>query len=54
MKKNVQCVIRSIRMSYTGQVACVGNREMVDKCEGNSPHGRPRHRWLGENKLYLK
>ena len=30
------------------------HRELGDKYEGNSPHGRPRHRWVGENKTDLK
>jgi hypothetical protein len=39
------CTCREQRNAY---------RELQDKYEGNSPHGRPRHRWLGEKKQNLK
>jgi len=39
------CMCREKRNSY---------RELGDKYEGNSPHGRLRYRWLRENKPDLK
>jgi len=39
------CMFREQRNAY---------REMEDKYEGNSPHRRPRHRWLAEKNSDLK
>jgi hypothetical protein len=39
------CMCREQRNAY---------RELGDKYEGKSPHGRPRHRWLNEKKQDLK
>ena len=39
------CMCREQRNAY---------REMGGKCKGNSPHGRPRRRWLGEKKPDFK
>jgi hypothetical protein len=29
-------------------------RDLEEEYEGKCPHGRPRHRWVGENKPDLK
>ena len=47
---NIVRVIKSRRMRWAGHVACVRERRgayrvLVEKCEGNRPLGRSRHRW---------
>jgi hypothetical protein len=42
--------IKSMRMTWAGHVACMGEgrnlyRVLVGKSEGKKPLGRPRHRW---------
>jgi hypothetical protein len=43
-------VIKTRRMRWAGDVACMGERrdvyrDLVGKAEGKRPLGRPRHRW---------
>ena len=56
---NIIRVIKSRRMRCAGHVARMGERRgicriVVGKPEGNRPHGRPRHRWEDNIKMYLQ
>jgi len=52
-------VIKSRRISWTGHVACMGEkrgvyRVLVGKPEGKRPLGRPRHRWEDNIKMDMQ
>ena len=56
---NIFRVIKSRRMRWTGQVACMRERRVVyrvllGKPEGNGPLGRPRRRWEDNIKTDLQ
>jgi len=56
---NIVRVIKSRRMKWTGHVARVGEstdayRVLVGKLEGQTPLGRPRHRWEDNIKMDLQ
>ena len=56
---NIIRVIKSRRMRWEGDVACMGERRgvyrvLVGKPEGNRPHGRPRRRWEDNIKMDLQ
>ena len=56
---NIVRVIKSRRMKWTGHVARVGEstdayRVLVGKIEGQTPLGRPRHRWEDNIKMDLQ
>ena len=51
--------VKSRRMKWAGQVACIGegrgvHRVLVGKPEGKRPLGRPRHRWEDNIKTDLQ
>ena len=52
-------VIKSRRMRWAGHVARMGEergvyRVLVGKPEGKTPLGRPRHRWVDNNRMDLQ
>jgi hypothetical protein len=52
-------VIKSRRMRWAGNVACMGDRRgiyrvLVGKPEGKRPLGRPRHRWEDKIKMVIE
>jgi hypothetical protein len=52
-------MIKSMRMSWTGNVARMGEKRnacriLVGKPEGNRPLGRPRRRWVDKLKWILE
>ena len=56
---NIIQVIKSRRMRWVGQVACMGEwrgayRVLVRKLEGKRPLGRPRYRWDNNIKMDLQ
>jgi hypothetical protein len=56
---NIIRVIKLIRMSWAGHVACMGekrgaDRILVGRPEGTRPLGRPRHRWEDNIKMDLQ
>jgi hypothetical protein len=56
---NIIRMIKSRRMSWSGHVARMGEtrdayRILVGKPEGKRPLGRPRRRWVDNNKMDLK
>jgi len=56
---NIVLVVKSRRMRWAGQVACMGegrgvHRVLVGKPEGKRPLGRPRRRWEDNIKLDLR
>jgi hypothetical protein len=56
---NIIGQIKSRRMRWVGHVARMGEerevyRVLVGKPEGNRPFGRPRHRWEGGLRMYLR
>ena len=56
---NIVRVIKSRRMRWAGHVARMGEergvyRVLVGKPEGKRPLGRPRRRWVNNNRIYLQ
>jgi hypothetical protein len=56
---SIVCVIKSRRMRWVGNVACMGERRgvfrvLVGKPEGKRPLWRPRHRWEDNIKMDLQ
>ena len=56
---NIVRVIKSRRMRWAGHVARIGEekgvyRVLVGKPEGRRPLGRPRHRWMDNNRMDLQ
>ena len=56
---NIVRVIKSRRMRWVGNVACMGEergvyRVLVGKLEGRRPLGRPRRRWLDNIRMDLQ
>jgi hypothetical protein len=56
---NINQVIKSRRMRWTGHVACMGDRRiayrvMLGRPEGKRPFGRPRYRWMNNIKMDLQ
>jgi hypothetical protein len=56
---NIIGQIKSRRMRWVGHVACMGEerevyRVLVGKPEGKRPFERPRHRWEGGLRMYLR
>jgi len=56
---NIVRVIKSRRMRWAGDVACVGERRdvygvLVGKPKGKRPLGRPRRRWADNIKMDLQ
>jgi hypothetical protein len=56
---NVVRVIKSRRMRWAGNVACMGEgrgvyRFLVGRPEGKRPLGRPRHRWEDNTNMDLR
>jgi hypothetical protein len=56
---NIIWVIKSRRLRWVGNVACVGKRRgaykaLMGKPEGMRPLGRPRHRWEDNIKMDLR
>jgi hypothetical protein len=52
-------MIKSRRMTWSGNVACMGEKRnayriLVGKPDGKRPLGRPRCRWEGNIKIYLR
>jgi len=56
---NIVRVIKSRRMRWAGDVACMGeergvSRALVGKPDGKRPLGRPRHRWVDNIRVDLQ
>jgi hypothetical protein len=56
---SIICVMKSRRMRWAGNVACmerenVHNRVLMGKPEGKRPLERPRHKWEYNIKMYLQ
>ena len=56
---NIVRVIKSRRMRWAGHVACMGEERgvysvLVGKPEGRRPLGRPRRRWVDNNRTDLQ
>jgi hypothetical protein len=56
---NIIRVIKLSRMRWVGHVACMGEgrgayRILVGRPEGRRPLGRPRRRWVDNNKMDLQ
>jgi hypothetical protein len=59
VKKNIILVIKSTRMSWAGNVACIENRKgtyrvSVVRPDVKRPLGRPWHRWNDNIKMDLQ